>query len=482
MPPPLPSQQSARDALDTILSALADLSEERADVRAALAELQAWIGLLPRRTDRSGARPRPDADAVLTPAPDRRTGSGRTGDAGGREERRVDLSLVARRAAWKGEAVRFAAERRRLLREGGETGAIREREEGLRKRRAGLPDAYPWMLDSPRPLPAEDLLEEVAACYDTIARAAEVVVELEAAGVFNPAPPAEMLYLLAEVQSALLAALGACEQRGDADQRDVFHWLKSQTMAHRIYVDRHMRLDDPAQGGTSAARLERLDALRKRLLGESRRRRDRGRLLGKVRYHAAKADEVGEARDQDWAAVVAACEEWKTLGLPPGDATLQRVLGAFDSEHRGDRERPPVVAEILEAPTAPVRPGSTPGSGRAGSTSEAARLLAGRRALVLAPEEREQEGAPALEKELRFAAVDWRELPPEGTEEFLHSQIGRDDVDLVLLGTRLSSEDYGELKRLCIEHDKPYVRLPTGTEPDRVAHQVLRQIGWRLRA
>jgi hypothetical protein len=142
-------------------------------------------------------------------------------------------------------------------------------ESALRARREDLEDCYAWMLDSPRPLPEDKYVEEVALCYDVVARAAELCIELEAEGALSPVPAPDLLFLLAESQSSLLTALAHCELRGDSDQRDLFLWLKDQTTRHRVYVDRHMRLDDPADSAKVLELRDRLEQAAKRIREKS---------------------------------------------------------------------------------------------------------------------------------------------------------------------------------------------------------------------
>lgn len=82
---------------------------------------------------------------------------------------------------------------------------------------------------------------------------------------------------------------------------------------------------------------------------------------------------------------------------------------------------------------------------------------------------------------LHLTQINWVELPAEEPLETLAREIRGVDVDLVLITEHLPEEEYAEFKRLCLASGRPFVRLPDGLEPNRVAHQVLRQVGWRLR-
>ena len=240
------------DDLHLLLNTLLEVGQERADVRAALSHLRAALGGMEGEDGESLAQ------RTLTPHPSRRDFQ-RESTSIDQASEGVDLGLIVNRARWKSEACRFAIRRRAEAPSAKDAEGLAAEESALRARREEMEDCYAWMLDSPRPLPEDKRVEEVALCYDVVARAAELCLELDAEGALSPVPSPDLLFLLAESQSSLLTALAHCELRGDSDQRDLFLWLKEQTTRHRVYVDRHMRLDDPADSTKAAALLDRLE-------------------------------------------------------------------------------------------------------------------------------------------------------------------------------------------------------------------------------
>ena len=400
-------------------------------------------------------------DKVLTPRPM----PGREDSS--RPPRQVDLSVIVRRARWKAAACRLAVDRRAA--EEGDAGIARL-EENLRRQRADLEDCWAWMLDSPRNQPEDRLLLDVAACYDTVALAAESVEHLQERGALDPKPPAELLYLLAESQSALLSALHKCDLRGDSDQRDLFLWLKDQTTRHRIYVDRHMRLDDPADSSGSEELGDRLKTLVVRRVKNLEQGRLRGQLLNKVRYHVQKAD--GRATEPDQRAIEVACAEWIKAGLDAKDAELVGLVAEVMSSEDGGA----AVAEVLGEST-----DGAPTERRRDILVESRALLETRRVLMIGVAD-QADDAHALVEPLGLAALRFVSIPSnvEGMP-LIEPELDRPDVDLVLIAYRLPAEDYASFKTLCMEKERPFVRLPGGLAAEQVGHQVLRQVAWRLR-
>jgi hypothetical protein len=59
--------------------------------------------------------------------------------------------------------------------------------------------------------------------------------------------------------------------------------------------------------------------------------------------------------------------------------------------------------------------------------------------------------------------------------------VARPGVAVVLLAIRWASHSYGDVKDYCDKYGKPMVYLTGGYNPNQVAHQILAQVGDRLR-
>lgn len=453
-----------------LLSALLELAEEREDVRNALLEASELV------RQKLG-----DGNPVASDQQDRGVLLPRArGRAEGAEERReIDLQKVVDRAAWKAEACRFVVDRRTAGPEQRE--GLIAREQDLKQRRDPLEDCFAWMLDSHRKLPGDERMQAIAACYDNVARAAAATLQLERESLLEPGPPSELLYLLAESQSALLASLQEVDLRGDSDQRDLFLWLKDQTTRHRIYVDRHMRLDDPADFQDAPGLARRVDDLVRLLIERRDARRQRGQYLNRLRYHLRKVVESTPPSADDVAAIEATVVQWCESGLPVGDRTLRNLLGSLRETMHGEGELPPRVQSILAASAESERTAGESGQGRPELLERARELLRGRRVLLFARPE-EPEVGDQLAEALELEELRWVPLDETGeVETRLREEIDEEGVSLVLIALRLQVPDYALFKELCIERSRPFVRLPSGCGPQQVAHQVLRQVGRRLR-
>lgn len=387
-----------------------------------------------------------------------------------RGRRAVDLELVQRRAAWKAEACRWAAAESR----GDASEEHRQREHELHERRKALEECFPWMLRRPY---EPEILECVADGYDNVASAAGVVAELDRLGVLEPSPAPGLLYALAEVQSALLAALARVDVRSDADQRDLFLWLKDQTTLHRIYVDRHMRLEDPADFEDAVGIAQRVRASADEARARHTRRRRRQDLLKKVDYHASRVLSAADPCAHEWASLAAAVEQWLGDGLSLDDPELRRRFGRNLRERAGADDLPEGLRPLL----GPIEGRAGARNVRPETLERVAELLAGRVVTLLSEVD---PGPLAHDLRRRFGLADLRWIAVEREDDLgpsLEAAVAAEDVDLVLIAVRLPAATYASFRRLCQERQRPFVRLPRGFEPDEVAYHVQRQVARRLR-
>lgn len=473
-----------REAGGTILDALLALAAEREDVRRALTTVNAWLAReLTRRAEvaRTSAAPAPSPaelpavhhDDVLVPrgpapAPD--------------DTRPVDLARIAARALWKADALALALARRAAGPAPGPD--LRQRESELRSRQSAAGAPWAWMLDAPPARVEDDALEVLRRNYSNVARIAERLEQLERAEALEPAPPVDLLRLVAEAQSALLAALAGVGLRQDDDQRDLFQWLRDRTTRHRIYVDRHMRLEDPANPHSADELARRFEELAERALSQGAGRKHRTQLLNKVRYHVRRLIEGVAAPADEWNSLAAALERWREHHLELNDRGLVEVLGplaALEVPAGISDAAAPVILEALRL----VR-GQDPA--RPDALAEVAVLLGGRRALMVS-DTSDPAARAALAQELGLADLGWLTVPPVTADGARSDEriaailagLTASTAELVFMGVKLPQEEYLAFKDACVARHLPFVRLPGTLAPGAVAHQTARQVGWRLR-
>lgn len=483
-------RELAKRALDWLGGTLARIeSEQRAAAPAAPQAPLKQVTLRLGGAEMPLAVPQaePSAEALPT-APQRRATDVRV-PLERAEGATLDLALVARRARLKEEACRWAVKRRQRMAEGVDfEQAVRPMDKELGRRVREIADCYAWPLDPYAKLPSDAKLDELAAGYESLAMAIDLVSEVSA--VEKGRAFTELAYqLLAEAQSALRAGLlRYAEIDNDRDQDAVFQWLRDRTFREQIYVPRHMRLDDPADPGNWHDLQQRIEDLHVRFNEEGRLTRERKALFNRLRYHLDPDRARHEGGLEHWQRVHEAVGLLLASGLQPSNVELRDLLAPALERMPGDFQPSPGMALVLreidrfqasreKESLAEEGPPSAP----AEVVQNAARLLRGGRVVLIGGEERPRSRA-ALERALELSELCWITTSPGESYTSFEPEIARPETTLVILAIRWASHSYENVKRLCERHGKPYVRLPAGYSPNQVAEQVLRQASERLAA
>jgi hypothetical protein len=398
-----------------------------------------------------------------------------------------ELPVIEVRCRLKAEGARWAATRRRRLKEGADFYTeIEPKDRDIIGRAKALPDCFLWMChrDGPAPMDAS-LYETLEGCFET-GVAAVVSLRSVLGGEEGPEAFEHALELLAEAQSTIRGAVAAMDGRPDGDQLKMFFWLRRTAAERQILIRRYMRGDDqanPAHWPDLMERIKKFDAT----LQQSRdRERRHKKLIGKVRYHAERIRNHAEAeRTADWEKVIEVVDELVGDGVPPSNRDIRDLLLSVldhlpesveetknfqlvlrEIDRFLSQRTSSVDSEVEEQPSEEVR--------------RAANLLRGR-AVVLIGGDRRPRAEESLKSALGVGDLIWVG-GRESTYVAFEPHVARTDVAVVLLAIRWSSHGFGEVKEFCEKYNKPLVRLPGGYNANQVAHNIVTQVGERLAA
>lgn len=420
---------------------------------------------------------------------------GWAGERGQEAEPLPDLDLIARRCRIKAECCRWAIERRHLLED--ETVVfdvrVKPRDEELLARVRETPNCYAWTLNPYAELPdIDESIEIMANAFDNLALMAEVMSELMEYDEQDRDDYIKRAYMLfAEAQSAVRRALrDAGEKKTDQDQDETFRWLRIRTKSDQVYVSRYMTLQDPADPAIWADTRARIVELRDEMKSQRDFRRQRRNLLNKIRYI------IGRLHEYSGEEVL---RQWRTLG----DTVEQLLQGGVKPSDRELRERLiPVIDEVPEAfePTrgmeevlrsidqyvasqeaAAAQTAHVEARSQAEEVKKAAELTRGR-VMILIGGERRREAEERLIRDLELRDLRWLSAPAHSSVSQFEPSIARPEVDLVVLAIRWASHSFEETKYMCERYGKPFVRLPAGYSPNRVARDILEQVSDQLRS
>jgi hypothetical protein len=400
-------------------------------------------------------------------------------------------AALAPRLRLKAESCRWAVERRAA--ESGTTegaAARRQRTEELVRRAQALGGVPLWMLSRDIELPTDGDMGDIAAAFDNLAHSLEIAAALEETEWDESETRESTLTLVAEAQSALRSVLRAHELPFDGDQEETFRWLQERTSTLRVYVQRHMRLDDPADPTTWDERGRRFAAFEDGLRTARERRAAKLQLRRRLEYHAKRIrntlrdDGAEELCVDDWRRVFATVGELLELGLRASDPGLREVLAPLVEARPLELEAPAswqrVVDEIDRALALMEQDSSGAPSTRAARERTPAMervraWLAGKRAVIIGGANRPL-SRQALIDAFELDDLEWITSREHEPLESFRASVVRPQTELVLLLIRWSSHSFGELRHLAQAHGKPFVCLPRGYNPAQVAEEILRQV------
>lgn len=400
----------------------------------------------------------------------------------------TDLALIEERCSVKAEAARWAARRRAMLESGLDfTTEIAPRDRAIIAKAKTLPDCFLWMCHRDSSSPEDDQrYEAIGGCFDAVAAALAALRRVES----DPDLTGELerlLNLLAEAQSALRAAIVALDGPTDSDQTHVFNWIKRVTSERKIFIERHMRVDDPADCNAWAQLAERIEAFAARLEENQRRGKQRRKLLGKVRHKASLIADDPTGSLEQWSLLISVVDELINEGLPPSNRDLRDLLIPIIDDLPELPELPQSFQQVLReidrylaSPAAYDEPKEQLPPQYSEQVQQVAQLLGGR-SLLLIGGDRRPESQQALVDALGLRELLWIETRQHESISGFEPYIARPDVAAVLLAIRWSSHSFADAKEFCDRHGKPLVRLPAGYNPNQVAAQILAQCSERLR-
>jgi hypothetical protein len=397
----------------------------------------------------------------------------------------ADFATIECRCRLKAEAARWAAARRRLMADGaGYDTQIDPKDRDIIARAKALPNCFLWMNHPSGPSPSNlALYEDVAAGFEALAEGVSLINQIQSEQILEQTQFEAALDVLAEAQSALRIAIANLDGPMDSDQTEVFRWLKTTAAQSQIFIQRYMRLDDPADPARCPEILARLEELQSRVQEARRRGNQRKKLLGKVRHKASLIQNDPAGAQDHWRILVQTVDELITGGLPHSNRELRDLLLPVLDQLPDLDDSPPSFELVLRemdrymATCAP--PESTPLARVSPEVIETQELLRGR-SLVLIGGEKRPGAYQAIQEAFGLKELIWLETRAHESFEYFGPYVARSDVAAVLLAIRWSSHSYGEVKNFCELYGKPLVRLPGGYNPNQVAAQIMAQCSTRL--
>jgi len=403
----------------------------------------------------------------------------------------IDLSLIVNRSRLKAASCRLYIERRKVEYDlDRELPLVDQMNEMLGKAKA-LTGCFLWVFWPERSQPSDEVLEEIAECYVALAEAADcarLVTELPSSIAASNIE--QVFQCLAEASSALRVAL--CRTwltSPDADQDESHEWLRHETATRRIFVKRHMRLDDPAEPVAAPVLRSRVAALRDTLEAGAQETRRIEELCKRVAWHAANAEsELPEPDDHDIERITDTINSLVSAGIPPTETRFGEIIPVpvagvlARSEESAVRQ---VAQAILDRAAAAksAAPAPAPTAPQwSEQVHEIRRLLCGGRIVMVGGDPR-REAKENIVAAFELNELDWVNLTEHGRGDPMKAPIFRPDTKCVLVLIKLCghqhAEEAGEYAKAA---GVPCVFVRAGYNPEQIAHTILEQASERLMA
>ena len=295
------------------------------------------------------------------------------------------------------------------------------------------------------------------------------------------------LRLLAEATSAARAAIrrdsGSDARADEALQDEAFRWLKQEGQSQQVYIDRHMKVGDPADPDAYAD-------LRQRI-ADARRLFDEGHLrqvgLNKIRYHVNKLRADPSSSAGEWRTIAdVAATLVRDRRLPASDVALRELLLDVLPTLPDEFDAPAEFATVLRAIDAYhaaraadiAEDDAAPSANDGEDVARVRAALAGRTVVMIGGHPRPHQRDNL--SDALGAPVEWAESREHESPFNFAADVARRDVAVVVLTIRWMSHAFREVTPICRERGIPVVSLTAGSNPARIARAIREQAGQRL--
>jgi hypothetical protein len=326
-----------------------------------------------------------------------------------------------------------------------------------------------------------------ASCYKTLRRAVAYVIGVTKEYIERESARQEFeesLQFAATAQSALRVHLHALGRRDEA-QGSVYFWLSDITKAQKVFISRHMRLEDPGDPHAMEPLCAEID---QRLYARQRPKRIQ-KALGNMEFKFNKL--TGDA-DKDftiWGDIVRIVTDMmKDEEVPPSSKELREALLPRLGDIPCDLEPNPQFELVLRALREYQQREPAPGETDAGNgkryspeAAEVSQLLRGRKMLLVGgipdPVVRER-----LESAFELGELQWEGAKEHSSSAKFQPLVAAADVSVVCLIIKLIGHGHvDDIKEYCRQADRPLVLLHKGFGVNQIARCILDQAGQRLK-
>ena len=357
-----------------------------------------------------------------------------------------------------------------------------------------LPECYLWMLyvtDSPT---AEDksafeCWENLAECFENLAHVTELLQAILPYREEQRELLEQAVKYTAEAQSALRVAVEDVGNRvPDPDQEKCFWWLRRTTEEQRIFVERYMRRNDPADASAWEDLRNRIRSLNREFHERLQLDHQIPKLLNRARFHV-KMIETGRdhPEEHDWRIIAECVTQLMELGIKPSHTSMRELLYPIRNMVESLPEDiyqaiQPVINEIIRYESLEVAESEGDYAGDLSNDVEAAASLLRGKKIIMLGGTRQESARQKLIETLQLEELIWLDSRAHESVEHFRDYIFQPGVAAFLLLIRWCSHSFAALEEDCKKAGVPFIRITGGYSPNQIAYQILTQAGEKLKS
>ncbi|QOJ01343.1 MAG: hypothetical protein HRU70_12950 [Phycisphaeraceae bacterium] len=403
----------------------------------------------------------------------------------------IDLALVEKRCRLKAASCRLFIARRAAAADPDAEREVLDRLNDMIAKAKAMVSCFLWVFWRNQAQPDDAILARIADCYDAQADAVALIQRVDAVADGRRVEDEESAFhLLAEANSALRVALAdTWLSDDDRDQAETHVWLRRETAERRVFIERHMTGDDPADPTNAADLRSRIKALGKQLDDREAAGKKVKNALGQIKYHAGQLIKGRpEEAPAHWAKISDGVKRLNGMGVSPTDRRISEAVGpaaaaAWPGPSEGAEFMAGVITRAMALKNEKPDTKRAVADGREWSESVLAvrTLLRGKRMVVIGGEPN-AEAVERLTQAFELKEAEWVELAEHGPGTPMRAPIYRSDTAVVIVIIKLTGHLHAEEAReYSTGAGKPCVMLSGGYNPERVAAEIMEQASSRLK-
>lgn len=401
-----------------------------------------------------------------------------------------DLKLISRRCRLKAESCRLYTRRRAAAADPVQEPRVLEEMNAMLTEAKSIPGCFLWVFWRHAEQPSDTILADIAGCYEGVAEACDLLLAADPGheGAVSETT-SESMQLLALCTSALRVVLmHTWLTAPDADQEASHSWLRRQSAYRRVYIARHMRLDDGAKIEDVPGARARIAALKHAVDERAKSGKKVASLVSTIRYHAKRVAAAGQAEANDLKKACDALAALDELGVPATDDRVLEALGATTLEQwAGEHEGRARLDRALHAAGADAARDDDEPDDPAVPRAWSPRVLELRETLrgtsiVMIGGERRQQAVDRIRDAFQLDDVEWIRLNEHASGAPMAAPIARASTSLVVVLIKLTGHLHAEeATEYARKAGKPCVFLKAGYNPEQIAEATLAQAGLTLK-